>query len=184
MNYTIEQRPQRQPGACCLTGIHEDEWFLRLNTSDAFHGSLIISRTAFVQLAEELGFVPVGKTDRQIQEIRELQNALDHNLADISVRLSSALTPLLGLQEVLRGFEQLATAVERAAEPIQIIDGGFDELPSSTGSNAPSSESSELDEPAGTSEGSFEPTPEPQLDGIFPVGSKRTPGLPRTAGKN
>lgn len=166
MNYNIEQRPQSQPGACCLTGIHEDEWFIRLHTADAFTGSLIISKTAFEQLARELGFVPEGKLDRDLKEVREFQDGLAANLADLSSRVDLALSPLLNLKEAIQ-------RIDREFPEPQIVDRGFDEPVSE-----PSDGTSE------SAEGSSEPPAKSQLDGIFPVGSKRTPGLPRTTGKN
>ena len=169
MNYTIEQRPQSQPGSCCLTGIHEDEWFIRLHTADAFTGSLIISKTAFDQLAREQGYVPANHTDQKIREIKELQDALAPILADIDARTRIATAPLVALSDAIQGIQTLARAIERFDPPVSIIDGGFDEVEHGASDSA---------------EGSSEPVAESQLDGIFPVGGKRTPGLPRTAGKN
>lgn len=153
MNYTIEQRPQSQPGACCLTGIHEDPGgFIRIVTSDAFLGSLVISKTAFDQLARELGYVPDNSQVSLLREIKELQDALGPVIADIDSKLNVVRDPVLGLSEALRGIKELVGSVDRLSE-LSHDDSG---------------------ETAGSAEGSPEPTAKPQLDGIFSVGSKRS----------
>lgn len=112
MNYVIEQRPQTQPAACCMMGIHEDEWFIRLMTPDAFSGSLLISKTAFEQMAREQGFVPANKNNQLLRELKERQNELAPLLSDLLDGLSRHRSQYVAFEETLRRVEEFSGRLE------------------------------------------------------------------------
>ncbi len=112
MNYVVEQRPQSQPAACCMMGIHEDEWFIRIMTPDAFTGSLLISKTAFEQMAREQGFVPADHNTKKLRELKERQDDLGPLLSDLLDGLSRHRSQYVAFEETLRRVEQFAGQLE------------------------------------------------------------------------
>lgn len=157
--FTIETTPQFQPGACFITGKHEDDWFVRLPCADASpFGSILISATGFRQLATDLGFAPKDAQINLLESLKEKMNELGPALSLVGDELRTARNSLLPIEEVLRRVSDLSSNLGEVAGALASAvpeDDGAEHVPS-------------------------EPTPEPQLAGILESANrKRTPGTDR-----
>jgi hypothetical protein len=110
--YQRESVPNTQPAACSLTGIVEDEWYVRLFTKDAKRGSILLSAKIFDEIARNLGYSLDPHTDLR-NKISDLAPCLDslvgelaynrvyfanvENLASLSKQLEQRVTELSGL---------------------------------------------------------------------------------------
>jgi len=107
--YERETVPQKQPAACSLSGIVEDEWYVRLYTKDAKRGSILIAGKIFDEIAKHLGYSQ--DTSKELRnKISDLAPSLDslvgelayhrvyfanvENLASITNQLEQRITEL------------------------------------------------------------------------------------------
>lgn len=159
--FTIETTPQSQPGACFITGKHEDDWFVRLPCAEAHpFGTILVSATGFRQLAKDLGFAPKDAKVNLLEGLKETLNELGPAFTLVLDELRIAQRSLLPLEEVLRRITELTEVV--GAIPAILREDNF--------------------EPPAIPERASESDSERGLADLLPASNrKRTPGTDRKA---
>lgn len=101
MPFQIETPPlQVQPAVCAMTGIIEDEYFVRIFMGDALWGSIVLSKTAIEEIGKAVNLVRKSKRVETLERIKADQDAMGPSIAMLIDKLA-ALGPVTDLLQTL-----------------------------------------------------------------------------------
>lgn len=112
MRYTVEQKPQIQPAACSMLGIHEDDWFVRIPISTSMYNTILLSKTAFEEIAKERGYVKRTKRVELLEELSIKQDELAPTLRYVLDELSTFDNAIQGIQALRDHADRIGSILE------------------------------------------------------------------------